>query len=287
MSSIRTGGQLCYRARVASEPKEATTVEDWAEAYVLADSFDAKLAPPACPKVFARDVLATRLTSPGRGVQFRCSPSGIKNLKSTGKSPLAGDLRRLRLIHTFLHHELQAAELFAWAILAFPRAPEAMRRGFLTILHEEIRHMNLYADLLRSRGIALGDFPVRDWFWERVPLAPDELAFIATLGIGFEGGNLDHATRFASRFEAAGDLEAARVQTIVGREEVGHVRFALRWFRELSPELARGATLFDAFRAVLPAPLTPILMRGVPLDEPSRKRAGFDAEFLDALAIYA
>ena len=266
---------------------EATTIEEWAEAYVLADSFDAKLAPPSCPKVFAKDALAKRLPSPGRGDAFRCSPSGIKNVKSTGKSPLAGETRRLRLIHTFLHHELQAAELFAWAILAFPLAPEAMRRGFVTILHEEVRHMNLYAELLRSRGIQPGDFPVRDWFWERVPLVPDELAFIATLGIGFEGGNLDHATRFATRFEAAGDSEAARVQSIVGREEVGHVRFALRWFRELSPELARGATLFDAFRAVLPPPLTPILMRGAPLDEANRTRAGFDAEFLEALAIYA
>lgn len=259
----------------------AATVEAWAEAYVLADSFEAKLAPPPCPRVFAPPSSPKRLVAPGRGSAFRCAASSIK---STGKSRLAGEARRLKLVHTFLHHELQAAELFAWALLAFPNAPEAMRRGFVTILHEEIRHMNLYADLLRARGAPPGAFPVRDWFWERVPLVADEVQFVATLGVGFEGGNLDHATRFAARFDAAGDAEAARVQALVGREEVGHVRFALRWFRELSPDLARGASLFDAFRAALPPPLSPILMRGVPLDASSRQRAGFEEAFLEALA---
>lgn len=198
-------------------------------------------------------------------------------MKSTGSSLLRGEARRAKLIHAFLHHELQAAELFAWALLAFPNAPHAMRLGFVRILREEVRHMGLYRGWLERRGLRPGAFAVRDWFWERVPEARTPTEFVATLGMGFEGGNLDHAARFAERFRAAGDLEAAQIQEIVGAEEVGHVRFALHWFRELR---GGAANSFDAFRAALPSPLTPTLMRGEPLDRDRRTRAGFDDAFL-------
>ena len=258
-------------------------IEQWALAYLAADTFEQKLAPPPCPANFAPTWSADRSPRPGRGPEFRRSERGEK---STGKSQLLGEERRARLLHTFLHHELQAAELFAWALVAFPGAPLAMRQGFLKILHEEIRHMNLYADLLRARGFEPGAFEVRDWFWERVPSTRSEVEFAATLGIGFEGGNLDHASRFARRFVQAKDLEGGRVQAIVAREEVLHVKFALTWFRELSPELAAGHTLFEAFRRSLPPPLSPILMRGVPSDRELRKKAGFDDAFIDSLTAF-
>ena len=57
---------------------------------------------------------------------------------------LAVQSGRARALHTFLHHELQAAELMAWAVLAFPDAPRAFRRGLLRIALDEVRHMRLY-----------------------------------------------------------------------------------------------------------------------------------------------
>jgi uncharacterized ferritin-like protein (DUF455 family) len=119
---------------------------------------------------------------------------------------------------------------------------------------------------------------VRDWFWERVPSCPDPASFVATMGLGFESANLEHARSFAARFRSAGDVEGAEVQELVGREEVAHVRFGARWFTELT-----GGLTFDAWEHALPAPLSPMLMRGRPLDRDARSRAGFPAEFLDRL----
>ena len=266
------------------------TVERWAWDYVMAEDWVHKLAPPPLPTSWEEEAPPRRIERPGRGRGFAISAHGEK---STGKSRLKSEERRARLIHAFLHHELQAAELMAWAVLAFPEMPQSFKRGLLKITTDEISHMHLYADWLRPRGIAPGQIPVRDWFWERVPSTPDARAFVATMGIGLEGGNLDHAARFATRFRAAGDDEAADIEERVGREEIPHVRFALHWFRVLDAE-RRGVPAvgahepsdgaeFARWSAALPAPLSPLVMRGEPIAREARARAGLGAGFVDAL----
>jgi uncharacterized ferritin-like protein (DUF455 family) len=256
------------------------TVESWARAYVEATTYAAKLAPPPPPRLFDETSAAVRLAGPGRGPEFLVQGHGEK---SSGGSALRSPLRRARLVHTFLHHELGAAELMAWALLAFPDAPEPLRRGLVRILLDEVRHMNLYADYLAAQGYRPGSFPVRDWFWERIPSVPDIVGFLATMGIGFEGANLDHAARFAERFRSAGDEAGAALCERVGLEEVPHVAFALGWFKRLSPRVAAGEPLFEAFRASLPPPLSPTVMRFVPTSRTERLRAGLDDAFVDAL----
>lgn len=247
------------------------TVERWAFDYVASDDLAHKLAPPAPPDVWEPDPPARRLEAPGRPVE----------LEVVSRAPRArpGSARgRARLIHTFLHHELQAAELMAWALLAFPDAPRPLREGLLRIALDEIRHMGMYEAHLRTLGRRFGDFPVRDWFWERVPSCASAASYLAVMGLGFEAGNLDHAGDFARRFRDAGDDAGAAVQERVGREEVAHVRFAARWFAELEGELA-----FARWASRLPSPLSPGLMRGATLDRAARARAGLDDAFLDEL----
>jgi uncharacterized ferritin-like protein (DUF455 family) len=256
------------------------TVEAWARAYVESSTYRDKLAPPRPPRVFAEAPVPHRIAAPGRGPEFDVKERGDK---SSGSSALKSPARRARLVHTFLHHELAAAELMAWALVAFPDAPLALRRGLLGVLLDEVRHMNLYAAYLRGHGYAPGSFAVRDWFWLRIPSVRDLPGFLATMGIGFEGANLDHSGRFAERFRAAGDEAGALLCERVGREEIPHVRFALRWFRELSPLVARGVPLFEAWRRSLPEPLSPTVMRFVPTSRVDRKRAGLDDDFIDAL----
>ncbi len=56
------------------------------------------------------------------------------------------------------------------------------------------------------------------------------MGFVAALGIGLEGANLDHTARFAERFRAVGDEAGAALQERICAEEVPHVRFAASWF---------------------------------------------------------
>lgn len=262
----------------AVEPPPTGTVERWAYDYVLSVDLEHKLSPPPPPDVWESPPLPRRILGPGRPAELtvvRRAP------KAPGRDALRVPARRAQLVHTFLHHELQAAELFGWALLAFADAPPAFRRGLVKILLDEVRHMGLYREHLARLGCRFGEHPVRDWFWERVPAVPSPASFAAVMGMGIEAGNLDHAARFAERFRAVGDEEGARIAIQIGAEEVSHVAFGLHWFRELT-----GHDDFATWRAHLPPPLSPILMRGLPLDRVERRRAGFSEAFLDELERY-
>lgn len=256
---------------------EAGTIEAWAWDYVLATTLDAKLSPPALPSVWERAPPVRRLEAPGRPPELRVV---AKAPKTRGLQSPHG---RARALHTFLHHELQAAELMAWAVLAFPQAPAEFRSGLLRIALDEIRHMHMYAREIERLGHHVGEFVVRDWFWERIPSCPDPASFVAAMGLGFESANLEHTTSYAARFREAGDEEGARIQEIIGREEIAHVRFGAKWFETFRGSSDAGGIDFETWKCALPAPLSPLLMRGRPLQREARRRAGQPEKFLDEL----
>jgi uncharacterized ferritin-like protein (DUF455 family) len=256
------------------------SVERWCWDFICEAHLQSKLAPPATPDLTVDSSweprpAERRLRQPGRPPELEViarsprTPSGLHRPEA-----------RLRLMHTFLHHELQAAELFAWAVLAFPEAPREFKAGAVRLCLEELVHLHLYADYLKDHGAAVGDFPVRDWFWERVTTCPDALSFVALQGLGLEGSNLDHCARFSRMFAESGDEQAAAIIEQIGRDEVGHVAFAREWFERFS-----GSPLdYEQWRRVLPAPLTPALMQGRPMNDSARRAAGMDNDFLQALA---
>ena len=233
----------------ADTSETVDTIESWAAAYILSESLAVKLDPPPAPTTFANHPEPLRLTAPGRPAEFTV----------VDRAPKQGGLRnpraRAQLLHTFLHHELQAAELMCWAVLAFPETPTEFREGLLSVCRDEVRHMQMYRAHIEALGAHVGAFAVRDWFWSRVPKAKNAAEFVAVMGMGFEGANLEHTERFARRFRDVGDEEGARVQERVGREEIAHVAFAQRWFREFT-----GTDDFDTWVAHLPPPISPILI---------------------------
>jgi len=265
---------------------EGGTVERWAWDYVLAATLDAKLTPPPVPESWESGPAG--LSPPARRIEAPGRPTELRVVQKAGKTRgLSAPSGRARALHTFFHHELQAAELMCWAVLAFPETPREFRAGLVRIALDEIRHMHLYAKHIERLGYRIGEFTVRDWFWERVPSCPDAASFVATVGLGVESANLEHTASFAARFRDAGDEEGARLQEIIGREEIGHVRFGVRWFDALrDPSASTSSTNpldFEAWRQALPPPLSPMLMRGRPLHREARRIAGQPEPFLDAL----
>ena len=250
------------------------SVQKWAHEYVTSTSLAYKIAPPPPPLFFDNHVDELRLR-PGRPAQLSFEEHRLRNLTAAA---LCDVKKRAFLIHTFWHHELQAAELMCWAILAFPQTPEAFRRGLLRIAQDEIRHMAMYARHLDALSFRIGAFPVNDWFWTRIPMATSPSAFVAAMNIGFEGGNLDHGLRFADRFEQAGDKEAARIQRVIVEEEIPHVAFGMRWLERFS-----GDATFATWQANIAPPLSPMLMRGKTLNRSARSKAGQSEAFVNAL----
>ena len=258
------------------------TVEAWALQFLETDVLEEKRLPSPPPGEWRDDPTSESVpAAPGRPRELQRIDKTPRSLK---RSQLANPRRRAQLLHSFWHHELQAAELMCWAILRFADTPRAFRRGLLGVCLDELRHMRMYEAHIERLGFEIGGFPVRDWFWQRVASCETPVQFVALMGIGFEGGNLDHTRRFATWFEEVGDAEGARLQQVVGDEEVAHVRFAWKWFCEWTGiEPGDGQDVFERWRAALVAPLTPSMMRGGELDRDRRREAGLTEEFLDSL----
>jgi uncharacterized ferritin-like protein (DUF455 family) len=253
-------------------------IEAWAWSFLHAQTLKGKLEPAALPSHFSGWCGSADLHERLRPAR----PAELRVLEKAPKTPRPGAMVsakvRAGLFASFHHHELQAAELFCWALLVHSGTPIAFRKGLVKLATDEIRHMGMYRRHVERLGYSIEDFGVRDYFWERVPMSVGPAGFCAVLGLGFEGANLDHSAIFAERFRAVGDEEGARIQEVVGEEEIEHVRFAGHWFSEFTGEEG-----FDAWRSHLPAPLSPILMRGPVMDREARQRAGYEDGFLEEL----
>lgn len=261
--------------------REFRTVESWCAELVGTRELGAKLAPtpppdPTDAASWAADPTARRIAAPGR-------PPELRVIARSPSAPSVGALvrpaARAQLVHTLAHHELQAAELFAWAVLAFPTTPREFRAGLVRLALQELEHLALYVEHLDALGSRFGAHPVRDWFWQRVPTCADAASFVALQGLGLEGANLEHCARYAAAFRAAGDEPGARILERVECDEIAHVAFARTWFERFTGR----ALEYDAWRAALPAPLSPSVLRGRPLNRAARARAGFDDVFLARL----
>lgn len=259
-------------------PSEPPDIEAWAERYIRSTDLSHKLSPGLPPKSFRQGAPPLRIDEPGRPPELRPARRGERTPKPDA---LEHAHYRARTLHAFLHHELQAAELMCWALLAFADAEVEFKRGLVAICLDEIRHMGLYAEHISRLGCRVGDFGVRDWFWKRVPSCRDKVEFVAVMGMGLEAANLEHAPSFAERFRRAGDLTGASIQERIAAEEVAHVGFATRWFKRWT-----GSCDFAAWSEHLPPPLTPWVMRGDPLAASARRRAGMSDAFIESLANY-
>lgn len=251
-----------------------------AAAIVRAETLAGKLAiiPRGCPDRPGRPAL--RIEAPGRPPQLRIAPA--KKAKVPPVEGMADPLQRSRILHALANHELQAVELFAWALLAFPDAPARFRRGLAAILGEEQRHMQLYTGRLEAHGHQFGDWPVTGHFWHHIERIHSPRDFACVMGLTFENANLDFAQDYARGARQAGDEATAEVLEQVHREELRHVRFAWRWMQKWSE-----GSVWQSYIDSLTPPLSPGRARGRSMCETSRRKAGLDAEFIAGLAAAA
>lgn len=283
-----------------------TDARSFCQRLITAESLAVKLAPP--PRhVLSADHETTgpalRLSGPGRPPELAIAHA--RRVKVPPAVGMSDPVQRGRILHALANHELQAVELFAWAVLAFPETPRPFRRGLLAILGDEQRHCQLYLDCLAPLGVRFGDYPVTGHFWNKIEDVQGPLDFVCTMGLTFENANLDFALEYAREAEKAGDSLTCEALHQVHVDEIRHVRFAWRWLKELPWERPEGQSgpadssardpaddserepdrdsLWDKYLAHIQFPLGPARARGKSMDRASREAAGLDDEFIQRL----
>ncbi|HYN21977.1 MAG TPA: DUF455 family protein [Thermoanaerobaculia bacterium] len=251
-------------------------LRDFALRVLRTEDLDFKLAPPPDDLTDDDPGLAVRFEEPAR-------PLGLRFTSRIDVPPSAGmpdPAQRPRILHALANHELQAAELFAWALLAFPDAPPEFRQGLLKILMDEQRHTRMYLARLEAAGARFGDWPVSGYFWSKMPDIHSPLQFLCAMSLTFENANLDHTEEYAEAARRAGDPRTAAVIEQVQRDEIEHVRFGWTWLQALKKE---DESAWDAFRRNLTWPLRPAKAKGKEFNREGRRKAGLDEEFIRRL----
>jgi uncharacterized ferritin-like protein (DUF455 family) len=253
---------------------------DFARRVLSATSLDEKLRAADSGFTDTTPGPSIRIDRPGRPANLQFAPR--RQAPAMPRGPALADSHRRGIAHHIMaNHELQAVEVMAWTLLAFPEAPPAFRLGVAVILGDEQRHTRMHVERARTLGVEFGDYAVNSYIWQKSMEFRSPLDYVAGLPLLFEARNLDQTLEFAAEFEAAGDPRSAALMRTIHRDEIRHVAFGIDWLRKLKQP---GTSDWDAFAAHLHWPLRPGKARGHTLDHPSREAAGLSPDFINHIA---
>ncbi len=263
-----------------------TTLQDACRHLLLSGALADKLAVPAGELVEAEGVVAEDIDAPVRAPLLTMH-EGSEKLPPL--NALHGAEARAICLSRFAHHELMAAELFAWALLRFPDAPAGLRRGWVAALREELDHLRLYLSRLSAHGVAFGDLPLSGYFWKLLPgvrqAGDPARAFLCMQGLTLEQANLDFTMLYRDAFRQGGDDDTARVLQQVHDDEIAHVRLARVWLVRDDAAAADAAGSADdedlrRYQQHVPFPLSAARAKGRRFEVGARRRAGLSPAFI-------
>ena len=156
-------------------------LRDFAEQILFATTLEEKLQ---SPEVITDERPGSPLLTPdapGRPAELQFKAQGSGKADFPGVHRLEREEERGRLLHFFANHELLATELMALALLRFPDAPAAFRRGLLQTLKDEQEHTRLYIERMRQCGIHFGELPVSGYFWRSVASMESPMDYVSRL----------------------------------------------------------------------------------------------------------
>ena len=222
---------------------------------------------------------AVRVTQPARPANLLFAARKTAPAMPKAES-LKDPKKRAIAHHVMANHELQALEVMAMVLLAFPDAPADFRMGMAHVMSDEQRHTRMHVQRCEELGICFGDYPVNGWIWKKAMDFSTTLEYVAGLPLVFEGANLDHTAEFEQYFRDAGDRRSAAMMRAIHKDEIRHVEFGLTWMRRLKPP---GVSDWDAWTGALHWPIRPSKARGDLFQREARLQAGLSPEFIDQL----
>jgi uncharacterized ferritin-like protein (DUF455 family) len=263
-------------------PGEPMELRQFAEQVLLSTDLSLKLLRPGESLTDDSPGPAIRVQVPGRPAELQFAERRSAPAMPRGNS-FRDPARRAVAHHIMANHELQALEVMAMVLLAFPDAPAEFRSGLARIMFDEQRHTRLHAQRCHELGLSFGSRPVNSWIWQKALLYTTPLEYVAGLPLVFEGANLDHTVEFEQSFMAVGDRRSAAIMRAIHRDEIRHVEFGLVWLRRWKqPELSD----WEAWTRSLHWPIRPSKARGQLFQADARREAGLSEDFIRLLVDY-
>ncbi len=254
-------------------------LREFAEQVLLSNELDTKLDWPTNAFTDSSPGEPLRVEVPGRPDDLLFAER--RTAPGMPKPGAFSDPRRRGVAHHIMaNHELQALEVMAFVLLAFPDAPSEFRTGLVEIMKDEQRHTRMHMQRADDLGVPFGSEKVNCYIWKKALSFESVLDYIAGLPLTFEGCNLDHTCEFAGFFEAVGDSKSAAMMRVIHRDEIEHVRFGIEWLRRLKDP---NQSDWDAYASHLHWPMRPAKSVGNDFQREARLEAGLTADFVDRL----
>ncbi len=184
-----------------------------------------------------------------------------------------------RLLHDLANIELQAMELGVRTLYEFASAPPEFREGIATIVLEEAKHLSLCLRGVRDLGFEWGAWPVHNTLWTSTHEDDSLLDRILIVNCYLEASGLDAGELLLRRLSGVTNHLAREIVAIIGDEEIGHVRYGLKWYRALCT--AEGLSSGDDFSKRLSRLFDRVPARAVPVNTETREKAGFTKDEIE------
>jgi len=188
-------------------------------------------------------------------------------------------------LNSFANHELLATEIMANMLLKFPHVTDdqkRFKRGIISALRDEQKHLKLYVDRLNEIGFEFGDFPLNDYFWRQSQKITTPSEYLAIMSITFEGANLDFAALYRDEFLKIEETKTAKILETVLRDEISHVAYGIQWLSKWKED----HSLWDYYLKSLPYPMTPARAKGKRINTEDRIKAKMNDSFMHELLNY-
>lgn len=258
-------------------------IRAFAKRILESPSLEAKLAPWEGPLEDREPGSAVRMELPARPVNLQFAAP-----RTTPSMPhplaLVEEPKRAIAHHIMANHELQALEVMAWVLLAFPEAEPEFRAGMVRVMADEQRHTRMHMERSARLGVEFGQLPVNCYIWKQTRTFLTVIDYIAVLPLVFEARNLDHTLELERAFLAVNDPKSAALMRRIHEDEIEHVAFGLEW---LTRWKAPDQTTWQAFCSHLKWPMNPGKALGDEFCRPARIQSGMDPEFIQAMEALA
>lgn len=138
-----------------------------------------------------------------------------------------------RLLHDLANIELQAMELGYRTLNEFSDAPTLFREELSEVVLSEARHLKLCLDAIEKLGFTWGSWPIHMALWNATSKEDSLIDRILIVHRYLEGSGLDAGETILRKLTSIAGNAVTPVMKIISDEEVGHVEFGSRWYREI------------------------------------------------------